>query len=846
MGRIDPMLPGSDPPKTVVCDLCDLRLPKKPVTTIWKNEERRFCCSGCRHVFILLCETGMIEMDFKSSEIYRVSEDLGLISAPEDSDGTDPTEPEVPPGAREVVLHLDGLWCASCSWLIEKVLTAVPGIVYIRVIFTSDLARIYYRPEIIAVDGIMASIEKLGYQAARQDDAADVQTRAKTDLLLRLGVAFFLMMNVMFFSYTLYVGYFQTLAGEMSRIVPVILFFLATPAVFWCGYPIHHRAWKSLSSRAPTMELLISISVFSAYFYSIYAMFRGSDHVYFDTATSLVTLLLLGKFIEFSARQKTSGRIHRLYQMMPKKVRMKTSAGERFVAVEKLEIGDRFLVRPGEKIPADGIIVLGSTRVDESLLTGESMPVEKSPGDPITGSTMNLTGAIEGEITQVGENTVFFRIIRMIETALATRSPIEQTVDHISRYFIPSVLVLAALTGAVVWTAGAEFEPALLRAITVLVIACPCALGMATPLAIAAGIGYAAGRGILIRDARALQLTHTADTVVFDKTGTLTRGDFDFQQMYPEHSDNLLGWLGSLESSSNHPIARALVRECHTRDLPVQDVENVYMEAGMGITGFLTVVSPENSSRVTLTAGCLSFLKSQGFTIPDSIEGTAETEASLGRTIVYFGSRMAGGEEKITMVSLGDSLKSHVTDVVRKLVKMGVTAEILSGDGSLTTKAIADQAGIKRFRAEVKPSDKIDAVKALQSAGKRVVMVGDGINDAPALAQADTGVAMGLSTDVARESAAVNLMRDDLRLIPELLDLSRRTLRVIHQNLAWAFLYNIAGIFLAVMGYLNPLIAAVAMLISSLSVIGNSARLLKGKGKTLELLMDVFVPWRAG
>jgi len=823
-----------------VCDLCGLRLPKRIYKTEYNGTPRHFCCAGCRQVFLLLCESGLIDGDFKSSEIYQTSLRLGIISNPEeDTTALFTPSAEDLKGTQELVLHLNGMWCSACSWLIEKTVIAEPGVVHARVIYASDTAKIHYRPEQISAERIASVIDKLGYKAAPREAATAAHAAERNSLLLKMGLALFIMMNVMFFTYVIYVGYFQELAPEIQRLVPFVLLLLALPSVFWCGQPIHQKAWRSLLSRAPTMELLLSLGIFAAFFYSVYALFRSFDHFYFDTACSLVALVLVGKFIESSAKQKASANIHRLYEMMPNKVRLVAPDGHRLVAIEKLQAGDHFLVKAGEKIPADGRIVEGRAIVDESLLTGESKPIEKRCGEMVTGSTMLVNGLIEVEALRIGEQTVLANIIKMVETALTAKSPLERLVDRLTRVFIPLVLSLATAAAIFLILSGAGLETALLRAITVLVIACPCALGMATPLAIAAGIGHAARRGILTRDGSALQLAGKATTVVFDKTGTLTEGKFTVLSFNSsgDDEDEALRLVGSLEQASNHPLAVAIVETCKEKRLELYETKELQIVEGMGLAG--TVMVAETSKRVV--AGNEAFVRQQGFVIPPEKREWVEREAERGRTVVFFGidGRMSAG-----YFVLGDSMKPNVQQVVADLHELGASVQLLSGDAKLTTAAVAQQAGIADFTAQALPQDKVAAIRKLQSCNQVVAMVGDGVNDAPALAQADVGIAMGSGTEIAIAAGAITMMRDDLALVPQAIQLSRRTVRTIKQNLTWAFFYNTIGIVIAILGWLNPLMAVSAMLVSSLSVVGNSMRLHEGKGKTLEKFLEILVPWR--
>jgi len=815
------------------CNLCGLKLPKRPYRTDVNGHSYQFCCTGCRQVFILLNESGLIDGDYKNSDLYQTSLRLGIIAKPDETIPSDEPSPDELKDCKELVLCVDGMWCSSCSWLIEKVVGAEPGVVHARVIYASDTAKIFYKPEQIAPEQITKKIEQLGYStASRQADPKENWSERKP-LLIKMGVALFLMNNLMLFSYALYIGYFQELPPQILSLFPLVLFGFAIPSVFWCAIPIHRKAWQSLRAKAPTMELLFSIGIIAAFLYSSYELFTGGHHFYFDTAGSLVGLLLVGKFIELSAKHKTSESINRLYQMLPKKVRVKAPEGERLVSIDKLNVGDKFIVKSGEKIPADGKVIEGYAVVDESLLTGESKPIEKKPADSVIASSMNMNGILEIEAERIGANTALSSIIKLVEQALSSKSELERTVDKIARVFIPAILTIAGLVGIFLFFTGAGIETSILRSITVLVIACPCALGMATPLAIAAGIGYAAKRGILIRDGAVLQLAGKVSSVIFDKTGTLTEGKFSLlttRGALP--AEEQLRLIASLEQSSNHPIALALVDAAKGKKILLAETHAVRIVDGMGIEGTV------EGKRVV--AGNMRFIIQSGFQIDESIRELTEREGESGNTVVFCGIE---GIQTSGYFVLGDSIKPTSLKAIERLSKLGVTTRLLSGDMEKTTVAVAQRAGIGSYSAQALPSDKIDTIKQLQSEGKIVAMVGDGVNDAPALAQADVGIAMGTGTEIAVESASITLMRDDLSLVAEALEISRRSYIAVKQNLVWAYVYNTIGIIIAVMGYLNPFMAAIAMLASSISVVLNSMRLSYEKGIFLKRLIEILFPW---
>ncbi len=816
------------------CALCGLRLPRHPHRALLHGEEALFCCTGCRKVFLLLAESGLLEGDFRASDLYRTSLRLGIIGRPDDDPGPAPAGPSLQ-DASEVVYHIEGMWCSSCSWLIEKVIASHTGVLRASVMYASDTARISYRPELVAPPAIAGAIEKLGYRVSSHESEPDARAEERRLLLVKMGVALFLMMNIMFFSYVLYVGYFQELAHEMTALVPWILLGLTLPSVFWCGLPVHRKAWAGLRNAAPTMELLFSIGIFASFFYSVHSVIAGGLGLYFDTSASLVALLLVGKYLEISAKQRASEGIGRLNRMLPNKARILAPDGERLVSSERIRVGDEFVVRSGEKIPADGVVVRGEASVDESLLTGESRPVRKGPGEQVIGSSMNVNGHVVIRATSVGEGTLVAGIVRMVERALSVKSPLERSVDRIARVFIPAVLLLALLTGLGVFLWSHNGEEALLRSITVLVIACPCVLGMATPLAIAAGIGSAAKRGILIRDAEALQRAASATAVVFDKTGTLTEGRFAFRECRAPGGDDrtALRLLGSLERSSSHPLAASIVSACAERSIPLAEALETRSVQGRGVEG--------NVGGRRVVIGTEAFVREAGFCPGDGDRAWAERERADGKTITYFGLQ---GDREAGLCAFGDLLKEGAAAAVRALSEKGLNVVLLSGDARSTVLSVAAAAGIRECVADALPASKVEVILRMQNEGGRVVMVGDGVNDAPALAQADVGVAMGSGTQMAVESSGVTLLRDDLSLVPETIAIAGRTVRTVRQNLAWAFLYNSIGLVLAVTGVLNPLIAAGAMIVSSLTVVLNSVRLRQKEGKALQMILEILVPWR--
>ncbi|HUN65150.1 MAG TPA: cation-translocating P-type ATPase [Bacteroidota bacterium] len=808
-------------------------LPRHPHTVSSPPAHHQFCCSGCRQVFLLLRESGLLAGDYKNSDIYRRSVELGIIGRPDDAGRDEPSPAELA-GTEELIVRIHGMWCSACAWLIDKAISAERGVVHCRVIYASDSARIYFRPERTSADRIAAAIAKLGYTASPRDADIEEAAHQRRSLLIRMGVALFLMMNAMFFSYVLYIGYFEEVAPEMKRIVPVILFCLALPSVFWCGLPILRKAYQSLIRLSPTMEVLFAMSILSAFIFSTYALFRGLDHFYFDTAVSLVALLLLGKYLELGAKNMASENIQRLYHLLPAKVRRLTDDGEELTGIERLRTGELFLVKSGEKIPADGIVTEGDALVDESLLTGEAAPVGKSAGSEVLASSMALNGYLAIRATKIGRETTISGIIAMVEQALAAKSPLERTIDGVTTLVVPGVIGLAAVTTAVLLLAGGSPEASLLRGMTILLIACPCALGMATPLAIAAGIGHAAKKGLLIRDGGVIQRAAGIRTVVFDKTGTVTAGTFvvGHRLLFGDEGE-VFSLIGSIEQNSNHLIAEAFIRHCRERNLPVYRPDKVTIAAGRGIEGIV------NGRRVVL--GTEQYLRDCGFPVDPRVRKELNLATGPGQTIVYIG---IDGWKTAGYCLLGDTIRPSAAPAVAGLKRFGIGCRLLSGDGEEATSAVGERIGAEGYRGGVLPAGKIDYIRSLQDEGRIVAMAGDGVNDAPALAQADVGIALSEGTEIAIASADVTLLRPDLTLIPELLSIARKTTAVLRQNLAWAFLYNLAGLCAAVLGYLNPLVAAAAMLASSISVVMNSLRLRETGGTTLRRLMEIIMPWR--
>ncbi|MEZ5398401.1 MAG: cation-translocating P-type ATPase [Bryobacteraceae bacterium] len=768
-----------------------------------------YCCPGCRNVHAILRESGALAdgADPKETELFRRSLELGLISQCR----TRTAGPKIPENTEsvEAAFELGGLWCPACGWLIEHTLSRERGVVSAEVHFASDLLKVRYAPQYLPPDRIRECVEQLGYRAADyRPGEHGARDQARRDLLLRTGVAAFLWLNVMTLSGILYVGYFENVAGDIRRNIPFLLMALSAGAIFYSGWPVFRVAAIGLGHGALRVEALLGAGILAAWGFSAVEAFRGGAHFYFDTACALVTLVLGGKLLETGARDRTDRAIALLYRMMPSKARLVEHGRELFVAVSSLEPGQVFLVKAGERIPADGDVEEGGASVDQSVLTGESAPVRKQAGDRVAAGSFNVDGVLRVRSTQSGEGGTLGDIVRSVESALTTRSGIVRAVDRVSRVFIPAVIAIAAATFAG-WYGfgGAPAASALSHAIAVLVIACPCALGIATPMALAAAIGAASRHGILVNHASVLETLPRVDTVVFDKTGTITEGVFAVQALEGD-----LGPLASLEAASEHPIGQALVRHARKTGAVIEPVTNVVRHEGMGLEGTV--------GRRCVFAGSTRLLQALNLATETQLPAAAQWVES-GCTLIYFGwdGQVRG------WAALGDRIREDAAGAVAELGALGIRTVLLSGDTPEATGKVARAVGAQHFRAGVLPAGKAEAIAEMQRAGAVVAMAGDGVNDAPALARADLGIAMGSGTALAMQAAPVVLMSNSLHRVLDTIRLARRTVRVVRMNLFWAFLYNTAGIVLAAAGYLHPIAAAGAMVVSSLSVVTQSSRL---------------------
>jgi len=764
--------------------------------------------------------------DFKETDLYRTCVEFGLIPGNKDNlgapDGFAALKNGVAPSktvvgeelAQEMTLRVEGMWCPACSWVIEEALRKTKGVLEARVVFLSDQARIKYLPQCVDPPTILAQISKLGYRPSSFLESFQ-KSPEKKNLLLRFGISSIFTMNIMMISFFLYYGFFEGLGQEAIRYFSYPLWFLSTVVLFYGGLPIFRRAYQSIRYGSASMDMLITVGALAAYFISIVQIAKGSHHVYFDTASMLITLVLLGRYIEANAREKVSTGVKDLQEFASQKVRLSGEGRERWASPDTVEPGEEFLVLVGERVPLDGRITSGRTKVDESILTGESRPVTKDVGDEVMGGTLLLQNELKLKVTRTARESALGQVIELIQEALSKKNPFELLSDRIMRWFVPAVLAFAFGTAFYLWFHGVAIDVALLRAVTVLVITCPCALGIASPLAKVAAIGKARDRGILIRDPRALERARDLDVMILDKTGTMTEGNFSLRMVSsPDGAkEEALRLVASVESHSDHFLAKEIVRKAKDLGSKISEAEGYQPFEGLGVKG-----SVEGRD---VTAGNRQLMKAQDIDLSIDLDQQAKSWESKGMTVVFF-----GWEHHVQgFLVFGDCLKEGAQKAVDELYREGIETWLVSGDSDETTRAVAVELGIERFLGRTPPEEKAEIIRALQRRGRRVGMVGDGFNDTAALVQADVGFALGTSVNVGREASDITLMTGDPAKITEVLDLSALTVRIIRQNLLFAFFYNGLGIPLAVTGLLNPLIAVFAMFASSLCVIGNSFRI---------------------
>nr|WP_288500474.1 heavy metal translocating P-type ATPase [uncultured Pseudomonas sp.] len=718
---------------------------------------------------------------------------------------------EVP--GQTLDLAITGMTCASCVGRVERALSRQPGVLSASVNLATERARLQVLPG-TDTQALLKAVDAAGYSASTQemntdkDDSAERQLRNER---WRLALALLL-------AAPLVLPMLLTPLGVHLMLPAWAQFLLATPVQFILGARFYRAAWHALRSGAGNMDQLVALGTSAGYGLSLYQWTitppGQMPHLYFEASAVIIALILLGKYLESRAKRQTTGAIRALQALRPDEATRLQGGVEQRIAVSALSIGDQIVVRPGERFAVDGKVLEGHSHADEALIRGESLPQAKAPGDQVTAGAINGEGRLLIETTALGAETVLARIIRLVEDAQAAKAPIQKLVDRVSQVFVPVVLLIALLT-LITWLAiGAGIEQALLNAVAVLVIACPCALGLATPTAIMAGTSVAARHGILIKDAETLEVAHGVTVVAFDKTGTLTSGTpriAHLQGVGIEH-DQALRLAGTLQQGSEHPLAKAVLQGCQEADLALAPVSASQALAGRGIAG-------EVEGR-KLQLGNRRLLEESGAAEPTELAESAQRWEAEGRTLSWL-IEQNDTPRVLALFAFGDTLKDGAQDAIAALKKQHIDSHLISGDNRGSAQAVAYQLGIESVHAQVLPADKARIVRELKANGV-VAMVGDGINDAPALAAAHVGIAMGGGTDVAMQAAGITLMRGDPRLVPAALDIAKRTYAKIRQNLFWAFIYNLVGIPLAAFGLLDPMLAGAAMALSSVSVVSNA------------------------
>jgi Cu+-exporting ATPase len=732
--------------------------------------------------------------------------------------------------AQTVKLDITGMTCAGCASRLEKTLQATEGVVKATVNFALEMAEVEHLPQVAAND-LVDVVSTAGFEAKERRDEAEAakkafeEREAHSDAEERKTFQLFALSTLL--AIPLVIPMVLMAFGVQFELSGVLQFALATPIQLFVGARFYKGAFAALRHGGANMDVLVSLGTSAAYLYSVYNVFFATQalatDLYFEASAVILTLILMGKYLELRAKRSTSAAVRSLIALRP--TTANKIVGDKIipVSISDLRLGDYIVIKPGECVPTDGLIEEGESELDESMLTGENLPVHKNKGDQVTGGTINGAGAIFVRTTALGESTRLAQIIRLVEGAQASKAPLQKLVDKVAAIFVPVIVLIALATFAGWMLYSGDVTTAVSASVAVLVIACPCALGLATPTALVAGTGAAAKAGILIRDIEALERAHKVDTILFDKTGTLTIGKpvLTDAQAFDRNDDRLLTIAASIQLGSEHPLASALIRAAEERNLKLTRPRSIKAIPGKGLIAELT------GQQVSI--GNAALMKDLNVAPSMMGDGLVKTYESSGKTAVT----VALGDRAIGVLAFVDQARDSAREAVESLKKQGIRTVMITGDTELAAKNIADQVGVDEFQARVQPEGKNEVVNDLKEQGYRVAMVGDGINDAPALAAADLGIAMGSGADVALETAGVTLMRSEPKMIPAALDISKATLRKIRQNLFWAFIYNIIGIPLAALGLLSPVIAGAAMAMSSVSVVTNAMLLRRWKPKNM-------------
>lgn len=776
-------------------------------------------------VYLLLMEASAPphSLAFRETELFRQCQAAGIIPRSEvdlkPPAVIDPVDRIASAGHQlGIDLRISGMWCPACAWIVEAVASRLTGVCKASCNFSSDRFSCSYDPVRTSPSLIIQAIEKLGYKTALP--GGDARFRQRKSDWIRFGISAFLTLNIMMLSLSLYSGFFTQLTPGDIQMIGWPVFVMATLVMVHGGRPIFQKAWHGLLAGASGMEALVSMGVLSAYGFSVFNFWQGSIHVYFDTVAMLVTLVILGKLIEGNVRNNIQANLEDFLNLMPQKVR-RCSPGfpdGRYESSNRLLWGDVFILAEGEIAAADGVIIAGAGQIDTSSLTGEALPVSVKTGDAVLSGSKMLRGRISIKASGVGSNSTLGRMIQLMETAINRKIPLESRTDRILTWFVPGIAMLAFVTGIGCFGIGKSLEESLIRAITVMVISCPCALGIAIPLARVAGISLAAGKGVLVRDFSAFEQADRITTVVFDKTGTLTTGKWSLLEIiclgnYEE--EQILACAAAIESRSHHFIAVEIRNRAQRLQVAVPNAEDIN-DTGQGIEGMI--------DGLAVRIGSPAWIGPQG--IGSANDGSDHGTAGASRVFM----RIA--DQPAAIFVFGDRIRPTALDALKALRQMGKKLAMISGDEPRAVEFVAEALGMQNFRGGLTPREKAGFIRDLCRNGEKTAMVGDGVNDGPALAGADLQVAIHSGYTLERKTAGIILMRGDPAQLPEFLALAGRVSRVITQNLWLALIYNIISIPIAVSGLLNPLVAVIAMLLSSLSVVGNTLRLTKKYEKT--------------
>ena len=814
------------------CYHCGQELPSESFRETIKGREFNFCCQGCQAICRYIHDAGLASYYDKRDKSRPGGPPL-LLS--EDMEAyVDPMFVKAEGAVNEISLLIEGVHCAACIWLIERVLGKTEGVVSARINLSTSRARVQWNGTMVDPGEIIRKIASLGYNATPYDPSSSEAPLAKksADMMIRMAVAGFCSVAAMFLAEGLYAGYFWGIDASSRNFMQWLSLIITTPAVFYSGIPFMRGAYNGLRNRAMTMDLPISLGALITYFYSAWATVNKRGDVYFDSAAMFIFLILIGRYLEAASKRKAGSATERLLSLGAKTARVVRDGERTTVPVNAVAVGDLVEVRPGEKIAVDGIVTEGESRVDESMLTGESRPVKKFIGSQVSGAALNMDGTFIFRATKIGDDTILSKIIRLVEDAQSSKASIQRVADRIAAYFVPAILGIAALT-YLYWSIH-DPGHAVIYSIAVLIITCPCALALATPAAIIAGTGAGAREGILIKNGEVLEKAHKATHIIFDKTGTLTEGKMGVVNIVVSGrwsgvsaEDELLRLASIVEKGSEHPIGKAIVREATDRKLDLNiNVKGFKAYPGKGVEGKIEwpVVGGQWSE---VSIGNKRFMFEKRLQIPEELIVEEERLSSEGKTVVFVSTGhwpLATDHSLFALIAISDRVRPEAKDAVADLKKMGLKVTVLTGDNRRVAEAIARTVGADNVIAEVLPEEKEATVRGLQEKGEIVIMVGDGINDAPALARADIGMAVGSGTDVAIESADIVLLNSNPLSVSRAVKISRKTFGIIKGNLGISVLYNILFTPLAALGFIVPVVAGIAMPLSSLVVIGNSIR----------------------